>query len=281
MTIRELYNRLRESGLALYGAGESAQIARMIMEERWGIGSREVLMNFDDEADVEDTEIELVAREISQARPAQYIIGEAEFCGLRFVVREGVLIPRPESEELVQWIVSRGEVDDILDICSGSGALSVALSVAFPQSRVRGLELSKEALEIARENNARLTAERVLFTMCDALHEEWGVELNSVDVMVSNPPYIPQSEQATMRPNVTQYEPHIALFVPDDDPLLFYRKIAQQGLKILKSGGRLYYEIHEIFAHETIEMLERLGYCEVELRLDINDKPRMICATKR
>ncbi len=282
MTLRELYNRLTAAAKPIYGEAEAQQIARMIMEEREGFSWQKLVSDPQSECEVSD--IDKIEREIGESRPVQYIIGEAEFCDFRLVVREGVLIPRPESEELIRWIVSEHLTDRqlrIMDVGTGSGALAISLSRTFANSRVLAVDLSDEALAIARENVERL-APSVELLKGDALV---GVECSlaegkEFDIVVSNPPYIPQSELSQMRDNVVKHEPHLALFVPDDDPLIFYRAIAKSAIKLLKKGGKLYFEIHEIFAQETMVMLREMGYVDVRLRLDINDKARMICAQR-
>lgn len=265
----------------IYGDREASQIARMISEELLGWSRMEMLLSQDEECGVSEESAERILREIGSGRPVQYIIGESDFCDMRFKVREGVLIPRPESEELVRWIVSDsvGGCGSILDIGTGSGALAIALSRQLPNYAVTALDVSREAIGVAQENCARLSP-RVEIIEGDALR---GVELytsQSYDIILSNPPYIPRSEEVDMRINVTGYEPHLALFVPDDDPLIFYRQIARSAQKLLSSGGRLYYEIHENFADATKLMLENEGFARVEIRLDINDKARMICAQR-
>ncbi len=279
MNRRELSKHLAKIAEPIYGEQEARQIARMVLEEVGGVTFTQLITEPDAECEIE--ELERIEREIAEGRPIQYIIGEADFCGLRFGVREGVLIPRPESEELVSWIASesRGE-ERILDIGTGSGALAISLSHMLPKAEVLAVDISKEALEIARENGARL-APNVKFSEGDALNGIENFVGGEFDIIVSNPPYIPQREEADMRPNVVDYEPHLALFVPDDDPLLFYRVIAQSANKLLVEGGKLYYEIHEGFANETTQMLNAEGFKSVEIRKDINDKARMICAKRR
>ncbi len=275
MTRRELYHEIIRLAEPIYGAREASQIARMILCEMLGVDRTALVVEPDAEVEIEQR----VLREVGEGRPIQYIIGEAEFCDMRFVVREGVLIPRPESEELVRWIVEEQSGGDILDIGTGSGALAIALRVALPDARVTALEISPEAREIARENIARLASD-VTLVEGDALR---GVEHfvdGEFDVILSNPPYIPMREEVDMRCNVTDYEPHLALFVPDDDPLIFYRAIARSAQLLLREGGALYFEIHENFAREMEQMLRDEGYNEVGLRLDINDKARMICARR-
>ncbi len=265
-------------GEPIYGRREAAQIARMVLEEICGVSRTELLLSPNDEALLEN--FDEVCRDVAAGQPIQYIIGEADFCDFRIGVREGVLIPRPESEELVRWIVSDIEGGRrLLDIGTGSGALSIALSRLIEGAEVTAIDISDEALKIAAENIAKL-APTVQLIKGDALA---GVELivdGEFDVILSNPPYIPLSEATEMRVNVTEHEPHLALFVPDNDPLIFYRKIALSALKLLAPNGKLYFEIHERLSTEMESMLREVGYKRVLCRLDINDKPRMICAQR-
>ncbi len=278
MNRRELANHLASLAEPIYGINESRQIARMILEEVAGISTTQLIADPNAECKIDD--LERIEREISAGRPIQYIIGEADFCDMRIGVREGVLIPRPESEELINWIVSEAEGEErILDIGTGSGALAIALSVALPGAEVTGIDISHEALEIAGENGKKL-APKVKFSKGDALSGVENFVDGEFDIIVSNPPYIPQREVAEMRKNVVEYEPHLALFVPDNDPLLFYREIAKSAMKILKKEGVLYYEIHENFASETAQMLYNEGFKDIEIRNDINEKARMICAKR-
>ncbi len=280
MTRRELYTNMCRLAKPIYGDCEASQIARMIAEELLGWSRMDMLLSPNEECGVETAAAERILREIEAGRPVQYIIGEADFCDLRFIVREGVLIPRPESEELIRWIVSEASGDEqILDVGTGSGALAIALKTALPDSSVTALDISSEARAIATENRDRLAPE-VEIIAGDALRGVEHYTDREYDIIVSNPPYIPRSEEQDMRINVTKYEPHLALFVEDDDPLIFYREIARSAQKLLSARGHLYYEIHENFALETKAMLHREGYAKVEIRDDINDKARMICAQR-
>ncbi len=278
MRRRELLQHLTSLAEPIYGVQEATQIARMILEEIGGVSRTQLIVDAEAECEIEN--LQQIEAELTSGRPIQYIIGEADFCGLRLKVREGVLIPRPESEELIAWIVSEARGDErILDIGTGSGALALALSCALKNSDITAVDISKEALQIARESGKRL-ASRVKFVEGDALAGVERVVSGEFDIIVSNPPYIPQCEQSDMRINVVNFEPHIALFVPDDDPLLFYRKIARSARNLLSEGGKLYYEIHENFAQQTAQMLNSEGFKEMTIRKDINEKARMICAKR-
>ncbi len=278
MTIKEATNRLRYAAESLYPEREASQIARIILCEMCNLTTSNLILDPDKE--IKFSEIERVEQELKQGRPMQYIIGECDFAEHRFSVREGCLIPRPETEELVNLITSRADKRvSIIDVGCGSGCISITLSKRLPQSKVWGLDISTEALTISQNNNQKLGAD-VTFVKADALAGIENYIDNQVDIIVSNPPYIPQSEIAIMRDNVTKYEPHIALFIEDNDPLKFYRAIAQSALKLLKSGGALYFEIHESFAEQMRSMLEQMDYTQIEIHNDINEKPRMVCAQR-
>lgn len=283
MRRRELHKDIIRLAEPIYGDREALMIARIIFEEVLGVSRMQLLTEPDVEVEMGEEQIASMLNDVEAARPVQYIVGEAEFCDMRFVVREGVLIPRPESEELIRWIVSQNrdhKIENILDIGCGSGALAIALSVALPQSKVVALDISDDAIAIATENRDRLSPS-VEIIKGDALKGVENYTDRRYDIIVSNPPYIPQSEESMMRENVTRYEPHLALFVPDNDPLLFYRAIARSALKLLSEGGSLYFEIHENYAAECEAMLREEGFARIERRLDINDKERMICANLR
>lgn len=235
-----------------------------------------------DPNEIIDIELGDVAEQLSAGRPVQYIIGKTEFCGEEFTVREGVLIPRPETEELVMW--AREEAKEfpsprILDLCTGSGCIAIALKKLIPAATVTAIDLSAEALKIAQENTTKLGAD-MRFLADDVLKGVPQLQNESFDIIVSNPPYIPISEREAMHINVTNFEPSMALFVEDSDPLIFYREIARIAKSRLSNRGALLFEIHELLADETLQMLQKEGF-EAELRHDFLNKPRMICCHKR
>jgi release factor glutamine methyltransferase len=223
--------------------------------------------------------VERCAAELSTGRPVQYVIGKAEFCGEEFMVREGVLIPRPETEELVMWAMECAtgiKNPKILDVCTGSGCIAIALKKRLSNADVTAIDLSDKAIEIATENSSQLNAD-VEIIKDDALKGLQTLQGRKFDIIVSNPPYIPQSEMAAMHINVTHHEPHIALFVDDADPLIFYREIARAAKTLLSEDGFLLFEIHETLATETAEMLSHEGFHDIDIRYDFRQKPRMIC----
>lgn len=274
-TRREIFRALTEAGAELYGEAEARQIAEMVLESR-GVSRNMLLVDPNEELQFPD--LDSVINDIRAWRPVQYIIGTAEFAGMDFEVSDAVLIPRPETEELVDWIASEvGDSASILDVGTGSGCIAIALSRAISVSSVWALDISAEALAVARRNGAKYAPD-VRFVEGDALSDFSALFAEKFDVVVSNPPYIPDSDSRLMRRNVTDYEPHTALFVPDNDPLLFYRSIARTALKMLKAEGKLYFEIYESLADEMQRMLHDEGYEEIVVREDFRGKPRMICA---
>ena len=213
--------------------------------------------------------------------PIQYILGETEFYGLKFKVNPSVLIPRPETEELVEWVKPPhppkggflSGTPTLLDVGTGSGCIAVALKKKFPSANVSAMDISPEALALAKEN-AALNEVNIEFIQDDILHP--AATDRKWDVIVSNPPYIPASEQRYLHKNVTDFEPHLALFVQDNDPLIFYRNIAEFALSHLTAGGRLYVEIHQSLGRQCCQLLESMGFQSVELRKDLSGNDRMI-----
>ena len=280
MTRRGTIDALAARLTGLYDAREARSIALAAVAELSGLSPSALLT--DPEAELAVEGLEEPAARLAAGEPLQYVVGHTEFYGRRFAVREGVLIPRPETEELVRWIAESPAPDNpaVLDVGTGSGCIAVTLARLIPGARVTAVDISEKALSIARENARRLDAE-VDFRQGDALGELFPGQREQFDLIVSNPPYIPRREKASMRVNVTGYEPAEALFVEDDDPLIFYRAIARNARRLLRPGGRLYFEIHENFADETLRMLTREGFPDTAVRRDLNDKNRMTCSLQR
>ena len=278
MTSRsDILRILQRAAMECYPEVEARQIAEMIVMQRGGITRSDILV--DPHAPLDIADVDAICSELRSWRPVQYILGTAYFADMDLEVREGVLIPRPETEELVEWIAAdMPHAKRILDVCTGSGCIALALARRIAQSDVCGIDISTDALAIA-QRNAEHYAPRVKFLMADALADFSAVAGDGFDVIVSNPPYIPEADRSAMRPNVTRYEPDMALFVPDDDPLLFYRAIAHTSRRMLAEGGRLYFEIYETQASAMATMLSAEGY-STTLRDDFRGKPRMICATR-
>jgi release factor glutamine methyltransferase len=231
----------------------------------------------------QSAQLQSIHDQLLTQKPLQYILGQADFYGLKFKVDPRVLIPRPETEELVEWVLEVIENQfpnrnlRILDIGTGSGCIPIVLQKKLPKAEVWGLDVSAAALELAHEN-ATLNQVQVNWCEQDILHEELWPQLPTFDLIISNPPYIPYQEQALMPPQVTDFEPHLALFVDDVDPLLFYRVIAKFAQKHLNAGGNLFFECNEYNASEVVVLLKESGWREVELRKDLSGKERMIWA---
>ena len=276
-TRRETLLRIAEAIAELYGEVEARQIAEMVVLECGAISRNELLVEPDKELIIND--IDRIISELLKWRPVQYVIGHEEFDGLVFEVSEGVLIPRPETEELVAWVASETESGArILDVGTGSGCIAISLGRRVRDSRVWAMDISDVVLDIARRNGLR-NGSTVEFVKGDALADFSSLVDEKLDVVVSNPPYIPRSDASQMRRNVTDYEPDTALFVENSDPLIFYRSIARTARRMLKPGGKLYYEIYELYAAQMCAMLEAEGYTDVVVREDFRGKQRMVCAT--
>ena len=272
MTVRHIIHDIRNSVEYLYGLREAESIARMVVCVRLDYNLSQLVAHYDDEAEIAD--LDKIIAELSNGRPVQYVLGKAEFCEAEFEVAEGVLIPRPETEELVYRIVETAQRGArILDIGTGSGAIAISLARLIEGAEVVAVDISKEALAIARRNAERLGA-KVEFVEADALGDL--SHLGEFDIIVSNPPYIPQSDIVDMRKNVVEFEPHIALFVPDDDILRFYRATAENALKMLREEGAMWFEIYEKAGEQMCEMLREMGFSRNEVIADANLKPRMV-----
>ena len=265
---------------SLYPQGEASALARMVFEERFGLSQTDLLLGKDSNLSANDlAELHNIVARLQKNEPIQYVLGETAFCGLHIGVGPGVLIPRPETEELVEWITAHyaGQQPPlrVLDIGTGSGC--IALALASRGFHVEAWDVSPEALTIARGNAERLHLD-VQFVQEDILQAK--ATDACYDILVSNPPYICQREACDMERNVLDHEPALALFVPDDDPLLFYRAIARFAHEALTPGGCLFFEINRAYSYETKCMLEREGFIDIELRNDQFNNPRMLKATK-
>lgn len=223
--------------------------------------------------------LEDILQRLSRFEPLQYIEGRTLFLGREFWVAPGVLIPRPETEELVELMLKEIPADArILDVGTGSGCIAISLAKELPDALVTAWDVSPEALSVARANARKLQAD-VRFVECDVLACQVD-EVGLYDVIVSNPPYVTEAEKADMEPNVLQWEPSLALFVPDDDPLRFYRRIAVLGRDMLADGGRLYFEINRAYGREMVEMLRTMGYVGVRVEKDLSQNDRFVIAEK-
>ncbi len=279
MTVQDATYYVLKQLRIIYGESEASQVTDWIMEKITG-SKRTERMLYKNSILTNDEEIQLrsYTERMMQHEPVQYVLNESWFCGLKFYVDKNVLIPRPETEELVEWIITHCKfpVDElkIFDIGSGSGCIPVSLKRRLKKAEVWSCDISAEALAVAKKNAAALGTE-VNFILIDFLNKEHQKQLPSFDIIVSNPPYIPVKDKETMKPNVLQYEPATALFVPDNDPLIFYKAIAEFGKDHLKKSGSIYCEIHEDLGDAVVKLFNSYGY-STELKKDMQQKDRMI-----
>ena len=329
MKYETLWRRLT----GIYDTDEAKAIVRWVLDVRFGLSLTDIVCGKIDElSEAALAELEAMMQRLEQAEPVQYVVGVAEFCGRMFHVEPGVLIPRPETGEIVQWIEKevKGElkgsscvpavageqsssdrfaqelkgqysaIEDepysILDIGTGSGCIAITLALEMKGAKVTAWDISEKALNIARKNAEALGAD-VTFEKQDILNHSslflrpfsskraklertLHSSLPMWDLIVSNPPYVCDKEKATMERHVLEHEPHLALFVPDDDPLRFYRAIAQYAQEALKSGGLLYFELNPLYARETEALVQALGFAETDIRPDQFGKQRFLKAKK-
>ena len=296
------YQQFWQSLTPLYDAGEAQAIVRTVLDVEYGMTLTDIICGKVNElSSDEERNLEEIITRLQNGEPVQYVLGEADFAGRTFHVEPGVLIPRPETAELCQWIeeeISSLDADDpkqILDICTGSGCIAITLGLTIPNSEVTGWDISEDALRIAQGNVEMLKARNVRIEYQDALmlpkaaEAAEAAEISEVtesslskswNIIVSNPPYICEKEKADMEKNVLEHEPSIALFVPDEEPLKFYRAIAEYASSALKSEGALYFEINPIYEKEAREMLEELGFKDIKTKEDAYGKKRMMKAMK-
>lgn len=280
--MKRLIDKLQLSLSDTYEGHELTAIIRTICCDMLGIGATAYYLKEEVTLTAEqETLLQGIITRLQQGEPLQYIEGKAPFCGMEFTVNTSVLIPRPETAELVDWIVSDHATQQprILDLGTGSGCIAIALSKQLPQATIEACDISAEALTVAK-GNAQANEAPVSFFAHDMLDLDTPLP-HSYDILVSNPPYIRQSEATEMSIQVTEWEPHTALFVPDDDALRFYRTIAELGkTEALRPGGHIYVEINQALGKETVALLKSYGYKEVELRKDIYGNDRMIRGIK-
>ena len=289
MNSRELISKLTP----IHGTGEARAIVRMVMEERFGLSYTDLLLGKDRDLLPDDRkELEKIALRLLSGEPVQYVLGFADFCGHRFAVTPDVLIPRPETEELARLAIDdcksengksvngksvNGKCVNVLDLCTGSGCIALSIALACPSANVLAVDVSEAALDVARRNARSLGVSNVEFSRQDILNSSFSPP--QVDMIVSNPPYVRQSEAQEMTPTVLNHEPHLALFVPDDDPLRFYRAIASLGRRHLRSGGSLLVEINAALSEESRQLFLTAGYASVTILHDQFNRPRFIRTT--
>ncbi len=261
--------------LRQYSTEEAENLVNWLLEHHLGL-RRVDMMHFLEEEDLPEA-LKKDFEKLKAGEPIQYILGKGPFYGREFLVNKHTLIPRNETEELVHLIIKENPRAGlkILDIGTGTGCIPISLDLEMKSPEVYGIDISEKALDVALKNGESLKS-NVTFLKCDILNEMPNVP--ELDVLVSNPPYVPEAEKSEMHRNVLDFEPGLALFVPDQDPLLFYRVIGEKGKQLLKSGGKLYFEIHERFGSEVAELLTSLGYRAVKVVRDLNGKERIASA---
>ncbi len=262
----------------IYPAAEARQLIQMLIQHELKLSRTQQALHPDYRlSESELLKLHQAIKRLRKEEPLQYITGYADFCGLQLRVNPAVLIPRPETEELVDLILKENRKKDarILDIGTGSGCIALALKKNMPAAKVQAIDISAEALKIANDNAITNHLE-VKFNRCDILEETTCLPDIPFDIIVSNPPYVTEKDRMQMQKNVVGFEPHIALFVKDTDPLLFYRHIAQFALMHLEKQGKLYFEINESFGKETLQLLNNLGFEQVKLHNDIHNKARFV-----
>ena len=283
MTISEIQKHFRDALSPIYGEREARSITKLVLETELELSSVHLTFErFRLLTQPQQQRLQLILERLSKHEPVQHILGEADFYGLKFKVNKNVLIPRPETEELVEWAISLikitgGEGLHILDIGAGTGCIPIALAKTLKLANIEACDVSEEALQLAAENNV-LNATNVRFFKLDILIEP--LTEDSYDLIISNPPYIAQSEREDLAPHVINFEPHLALFAPTEDALIFYKSIAKKASSALKNGGILLFEINEAKGPEVVELLTGFGYREIELRKDLSGKDRMIKGVK-
>lgn len=269
-TLSEIRRNIQERLAVAVGSGEASAMARVIIEDVLKVTPVDMALNPNREVENELTlKVEEIVKRVAEGEPLQYVLGLADFHGLRLKVRPGVLIPRPETSQLVDIVLKEfaGRKDlYVIDVCSGSGAIAVALGRELPFCQIDAVDISPVAVEICKENCKYLGLRNINIMLRNILKE--GLPAQKYDLIVSNPPYVDESEKDGMEPRVLNHEPHIALFVPDDNPLLFYRKIAEEARGCLKPGGMLYFEINPRHAEDIRKLLIRLDYEDVEIIRD-------------
>lgn len=282
MTIADIEQIFLEQMPAYYDQDEIKSICSLATLHVCGYSKSYYLLHKNTDLTLtQETGLIRILDELRSGRPLQHVLGEADFYGLRFKVNSAVLVPRPETEELVDWVIKSVEKGDasfanILDIGTGSGCIPISLKKNIPASQVFALDISRDALKVARQN-CLLNDVTVNLIQADILDEDFIIHDTRFDIIVSNPPYVTYSEKDEMHKNVLQYDPHEALFVPDTNPLVFYEAIAHFGLRSLTENGVLFFEINENLGAETSALLNAKGF-RTELRKDMQGKDRMIKA---
>ena len=281
--VRDILALYHEELDGMYGSGEVSAFGEMLFEAFLGWDRVRLLTSREQTVDQSDLlRFHWALENLKRHRPIQHIIGHVDFCGCRIAVSPDVLVPRPETEEMVSWIVKSYGLSvmsgGILDLCTGSGCIAIALKKAFPAAEVTAVDVSSKALAMAQQNSENNGVD-VHFVQADILPVNCQLPTANCQLIVSNPPYVLDSERAQMQPNVLDYDPALALFVPDDDPLRFYKAIAAIAKEHLAGDGLLVVEINEALASETCAVFEAQGFAP-KVNDDFRGKPRWICATR-
>lgn len=283
MTYKELFRNSILNLSSIADQNESEALLRIAFCHLLQCNPAKLLSIMNDECDKDFiTDIEKIILRLQQHEPIQYILGETIFCDCKILVNKNVLIPRPETEELVEWICSlfeRKSEFKITDLCTGSGCIAIALKKYFAQSSVYGFDISEQAIEVAKQN-AKINNVSIGFCMDDILETNTKNYLDQNDIIVSNPPYVSQHDKAKMSANVLNYEPHIALFPEHDDVLIFYKTISNLAMQHLKMGGSLFFEINESHALEVENILRENKFSSIEIKKDMFGKNRFARAIK-
>lgn len=282
MKLKEIIAKIKTEIVPIYGVRETEWMIRDIMEYLKGYSAVDIIFRSNEEISFFiEVKIKKIVLRLLDNEPLQYILGEARFCGHKFKVTRATLIPRPETQELVDMIVKENQQTDlsVLDIGTGSGCIAISLARALKFSNVRAIDISPEAIEVAKENAQNLKV-NVDFQERDMLQLDGNEDVSKYDIIVSNPPYIAEMERINMELNVLSYEPATALFVPDDEPLLFYKAIIKYASKALKNKGRLYFEINPYYVVELSQEIQKYGFSDIEVVKDIHSQNRFITARK-
>lgn len=277
--VRDIRNYYCEQLCSIYDKNESNTLILILFEYYFNINR--IKMSLEPELRLSESEmlkLHFAVKDLLKNKPIQYIIGETEFCDLKFKVNENVLIPRPETSELVRLIANSHQpstISNILDIGTGSGCIAISLAKMIPQSNVYALDISEKALNVAKENAINNNV-NITFIQDDILTKTQTLTQTKFDIIVSNPPYVRELEKVDMHNNILQWEPHNALFVSDEDPLIFYRSILEFSKKHLKENGEIWFEINEYLGKEMKALCEEVGLSNIEIYKDFRDKERFL-----
>ncbi len=286
-TIKDVFLSFQQSLNQVYDNREIQSVALLVLEEITGMSRAKIKAFTEDNILSEAAEkIQSILDELKTGKPVQYILGSTEFYGLNFLVTPATLIPRPETEELVEWVLESQKLKvkslkpvSILDIGTGSGCIAISIKKNLPGALVTAIDISADALHTAKQN-AVINEVEVDFIEDDTLNTKFDIEHLKFDIIISNPPYVTLDDKLQMHQNVTGFEPHSALFVPEHDPLIFYKAITDFAIRGLSDGGQLFFEINENFGKETVELLSHKKFTNIELRKDMSGRDRMVKAKK-